>query len=79
MVPWRAVCVALRAALGEDAAWQGVIVTERDSVLTVSGFRPDQVRALAAVLGAAAAMTLAAAEGLEAHRRSVAIRLEKRS
>lgn len=49
-----AVCVALRAALGEGAAWEGVTVSERDSVLTISGFRPDQVKALAAVLSAAA-------------------------
>lgn len=49
-----AVTVALRAALSEDSAWEGVVVSERDSALTVSGFRPDQARALAAVLRAAA-------------------------
>jgi quinol monooxygenase YgiN len=49
-----AVCVALRAALREGAEWEGVTVSERDSALTISGFRPDQVKALAALLSAAA-------------------------
>lgn len=49
-----AVCVALRAALREDDEWEGVTVSERDSALTISGFRPDQAKALAAVLSAAA-------------------------